>query len=217
MKVQQFIKKLNNTELGRTGIHETYVLIPQNTNIPEMFQDFVGQQLNFFDRITGQYINSIRFTSDREFRMVGLGNYYRINHFNAGDEILFERRDNNEGTVFFIDACIKQNIVLFQRKGRGFEILNPDRIKITNGLYETIANFKEEQGLLKIMFKEFSRKRTDSPTSTNFYDLIFNGSNIFHDYLTDDMLELEIYANGNHLKKVTAWKKYEFNWEEKYG
>lgn len=30
VKVVQVIKKLNNTELGKGGTHDTYVLIPQN-------------------------------------------------------------------------------------------------------------------------------------------------------------------------------------------
>lgn len=39
MRVVQVIKKLNNTELGKSGTHEFYVQVPQNLEISDLFPE----------------------------------------------------------------------------------------------------------------------------------------------------------------------------------
>ena len=39
MKIIQFIKTLNNTELGKGTTHETYILIPKKAEINDIFEN----------------------------------------------------------------------------------------------------------------------------------------------------------------------------------
>ena len=41
MKIVQMIKKLNNTELGKGGTHDTYVLVPNDLDISDVFDTLV--------------------------------------------------------------------------------------------------------------------------------------------------------------------------------
>ena len=52
LKVVQVIKKLNNTELGKAGTNDTYVLIPQNLDISDLFP-VVNEQISFINKENG--------------------------------------------------------------------------------------------------------------------------------------------------------------------
>lgn len=90
MKVVQVIKKLNNTELGKGGTHDSYVLVPSELDITDLFVK-LNEPVTFVDKSTAEEV-VIRSTYGREKRIVGLGQYYRSRDLSAGDEILFERR-----------------------------------------------------------------------------------------------------------------------------
>lgn len=70
MRIVQIIKKLNNTELGKSGTHEFYVQVPQNLEILDLFPETDIIQ-NFIYKKTGK-IYHIRCTIGREKRIVGL-------------------------------------------------------------------------------------------------------------------------------------------------
>ena len=57
LKVVQVIKKLNNTELGKGGTHDTYVLIPQNLDISDLFP-IVNEQISFINKENGEIVNA---------------------------------------------------------------------------------------------------------------------------------------------------------------
>lgn len=46
------IKKLNNTELGKGGTHDTYVLVPNDLDISDVF-DTPGAVIDFVDKQRG--------------------------------------------------------------------------------------------------------------------------------------------------------------------
>ena len=65
---------------------------------------------------------------------------------------------------------------------------------------------------LLIQFKESSKKRSDSPDLTDFYQILVDGVDILNEFRNNDYLELD-YCNENALlKKVNVWQKYEFNY-----
>ena len=215
MKVQQFIKKLNNTELGRTGIHENYVLVPQSVDLSTFFD---ATHLNpiFYDRRSGTVVDYIRYTSDRENRIVGLGQYYRINKADAGDKILFERSDSHNDTKFYIDLIKYENLILFQKMSKGFEVLNPDRLqpKLVHGYFALTSKLNGDPCELEIRFKGSFKKREDSPIYTDFYDLTANGINIMNNYSHNELIELSISQSTSCLNQVLIWQKYYFKWED---
>ncbi|CAH0335468.1 hypothetical protein FVB9288_01113 [Flavobacterium sp. CECT 9288] len=212
MKIKQFIKSLNNTEIGKGGTHEYYVLVSKKVpNIENIF-DTSNLKPKFFNLKNGGLIDSVHITIGGEFRINGLGDFYRNNNVNAGDEILFERRDTINSTEFYIDLNIKSNIITFQKNSKGFEVLNIDRLtrKMSDMKYELKGFFNGYFQDIKIEFKESSKKRSDSPEMTDFYDIIVADKNILNEFKSNDFLVLEELPNQTTLKKVVVWQKYEF-------
>ena len=219
MKIQQFIKSLNNTELGKGNAHETYVSVPKKTDIGLIFdpeKTTNDMNLDILDLITVNKLDKIRYgfkKANKEYRITGLGSYYRKNDVNAGDEIIFERRDEGGKTTFFINLNHKSNSISFQKSTKGFEALNMDRLlpMLTDGIYESDVLFQENKSTLTIEFKEKAYKRSDSPELTDFYDLKINNKSILTQYKKDDRIQLEINSNISTLKKTIPWQHYKFN------
>ena len=215
MKIQQFIKKLNNTELGKGNTHECYVLVSSKAPMMNEFFDDQNLRPNFHQvSQNSNSINSIHITKGRELRVNGLSEFYANNNACAGDEIMFERRDINGKTDFFIDLKTKNNILTFQRNAKGFEALNIDRLndKLINNMYVLQCDYDNSNCELTIQFKESAKKRTDSPELTNFYQILVNGVDIVNDYRNNDYLELEDLGANLVFKKVNVWQKYEFKY-----
>ena len=215
MKIQQFIKKLNNTELGKGNTHECYVLV--SSKAPMMNEFFDDQNLRPIFKLRSQSqnsVNSIHVTKVREFRINGLSEFYENNNASAGDEIMFERRDSNGKTDFFIEFKAKRNIITFQRNAKGFEALNADRLNdmLQNNRYSLQCEYNNINCELIIQFKESAKKRSDSPDLTDFYQILINGIDIVNDFRNNDYLELENLSDKNVFKKVNVWQKYEFNY-----
>lgn len=213
MKIQQFIKSLNNTEIGKGGTHESYVLVSKKVeNINSIF-DSSNHKPIFVNLKNGGVVDSVHITSGREFRINGLGDFYRSNNVSAGDEIVFERRDDGVKTEFFINLKTKENTIIFQKNSRGFEVLNQDRLEqlISGDSYQGEINYNGSIGLLAVEFKESAKKRSDSPDETNFYSISFNGRDILNDLKSNEYLELSNSVTNKVLKKIVVWQSYEFN------
>ena len=54
IKIDQLIKKINNTELGKTGTHETYVHIPTELDISSIFPN-INEEIEFKDRRSNSF------------------------------------------------------------------------------------------------------------------------------------------------------------------
>ena len=203
MKTLQFIKFLNNTELGKSGINDTYVLVSKNVKGIENLFDPANRKPVLINLKNGGIVNTVHITNAVEFRINGLGEFYRANDANAGDEIIFERRDN----LFYINLQTKINTIVFQKNSKGFEILNIDRLK--SSLYDNV-NYNGNSGMLVIDFKESGKKRSDSPTNTDFYTLRFNNTDLLNNIKNNEYFELTISNKNAELKKVLVWQFYEY-------
>jgi len=115
MRIRQFIKSLNNTEIGKGGTHECYVLVSTKVENIENIFDSTNRRPSFVNLKNGGIVNSVHITTGREFRVNGLGDFYRSNNVNAGDEIIFERQDDGTKTEFYINLNIKENSIIFQK------------------------------------------------------------------------------------------------------
>lgn len=203
MKTLQFIKSLNNTELGKSGTNETYVLVSKNVNGIEKIFDNANRKPSLINLKNGGILSSVHITVGGEFRINGLGDFYRANNANAGDEIIFERRDNK----FYINLHSKTNTIVFQKNSKGFEVLNIDRLKessIDNVIYSG------NSGKLDIDFKVSDKKRIDSPTNTDFYTLKFNNTDLLNNIKNNEYFELTTSSYKTELKKVLVWQFYEY-------
>ncbi|MEN9303075.1 MAG: hypothetical protein RL264_1504 [Bacteroidota bacterium] len=203
MKIQQFIKSLNNTELGKSGTNETYVLVSKNVKGIETLFDSQNRKPSLINLKNGGVLSTVHITEGGEFRINGLGDFYRANNANAGDEIIFERR----GDQFFVNLLTKTNTIIFQKNSKGFEVLNIDRLK-GSSFYN--VHYNGQLGKLEIDFKISDKKRSDSPSNTDFYTLKFNNTDLLNSIKSNEYFELTILSNKTELKKVLVWQFYEY-------
>jgi hypothetical protein len=203
MIIRQFIKSLNNTELGKSGTNETYVLVSKNVRGIENLFDPFNRKPSLINLKNGGIISSVHITDSGEFRINGLGDFYRANNASAGDEIIFERRGNQ----FYINLHTKINTIVFQKNNKGFEVLNIDRLKESS--FDNVI-YNGQLGMLDIDFKVSDKKRSDSPTNTDFYNLKFNTNDLLNSIKSNEYFELIKTNSKTELKKVLVWQFYEY-------
>lgn len=206
MKVIQIIKKLNNTELGKGNTNDAYVLIPNDLDITEIFEE-KDKPVEFEDKYTHERV-IIRNTIDREKRIVGLGQYYRNQRLSAGDEIIFEKREIGNRTEYMVYVKKNDNILAFQKSKQGFEILTPERI----GRYSHIISGSGET--LEITFLTSGKKRKDSPSVTDFYDITVAGESLMDKFSVKEIGEISCQGDSIKINRFYGWKKYIFETEE---
>lgn len=205
MKVSQLIKQLNNTELGKGGTHDTYVLIPNELDISDIFSE-VNLPIEFIDVDTSEKV-TVRNTVGREKRLVGLGQYYRSKDLSAGDEIIFEKDVSEKDFKYIIRTIRHRERIAFQKSKMGFEILTSDRMKMAES-WENHFN-----GLFEIKFLTEAKKRNDSPDTTRYYDIVIDGSSILEDFSVKEIGFLKMENGSIKVMKWYGWKKYVFEME----
>lgn len=210
MKTIQIIKNVNNTEVGKGGTHETYILVQQELDVSDLFP-IQNQKVSFYDPIKKKYHN-IRLTIGREKRIVGLGPFYRDYDTSAGDEVVLQKtvlKDKNEFKIF----CRKHlNSIVISRLQDGFEVLTPERMNlITNNSTILVGGAKKK---IELNYKRAVKKRADSPTETKIYDLAIDSTSVSENYISGSIIEL--VANNDLFSIVTpiAWKKQIIQSEE---
>ena len=206
MKSVQITKQLNNTELGKSGTHDTYILVPQTLDISEIFpeHDTVYQ---FVDRETGVKY-PIRHTIGREKRIVGLGPYYSSKQLCAGDKIILELRSINGENTRILDYSKKLNTIVVQKSSSGFEVLNPERKK----LIDEFVSIKGKP--ITIDYLVSKKKRQDSPEETDYYDVKIGNESIINNYSSKEYAVIEINKNQTRINQFCAWTKLLIETEE---
>lgn len=209
MEIVQLIKKLNNTELGKAGTNDTYVLIPQNLDVSDIFPE-VNKSLMFVYKKNEEPVN-IRYTFGREKRIVGLGPFYRKYNLCAGDELLLEKQTVNSEDRYFINFRKHTNTVVYQKMRQGFESLTPERKELLNE--EIQIKYGEQKGNLEVNFIGNIKKRQDSPEATEVYDIKVGGNSIYNEFQGKEIIEIEVLDKEAVLRRFCAWKKYKFHTE----
>ena len=219
MEIEQFIKKLNNTELGKAHTNERYARIPNSLKfLDEWRKDTKNGYLNFIDRQTKQAV-SINCSIGRERRLVSTVEYFeKVKKFNAGDNIIFERRKYlGKEPEYFIDSEISNDKVLFLKKGkRGenkFIIMNIDRLfsfKDSNGNYEIPVVFKSLKKTILIQSIGSGTIRDDSPDDSDQFKVSIEGGDFKNLKGNKDYLELDVINGINVLSVAVMHQFYKF-------
>lgn len=199
MKSIQLIKQLNNTELGKSGTHDCYILVPQTVDVSDIFPE-IDTAYQFVDRETGKTF-PIRHTVGREKRIVGFGPYYSSKQLCAGDKIVVEYRSINNQEIRMLDYARKLNTIVVQKDPVGFELLTPDRLALVN------ENIKVNDETLSVDFLLSKKKRQDSPTETDYYDIKVGDRSIKTDYATKEYAVIEIENYQARIDKFCSWNK----------
>lgn len=222
MIVKQFVKKLNNTELGFTG-HDKYVVIPSKVNALDMFEydmpiyirDRKSDEVYFGNK----YNIKLILARNNQNRISGVGFYWKKYNVSAGDEIIFEKHEGVNESVYFIDICLYNDIVLLQRGTNGFQILNMDRLKdlIVDGEYKLKVKYNHKESDLTLRINLKGVKDGNGKTSKEEMDrcdLIIDGTSILEQFKNNEYIELSIAQGDCRLKKVNMWRKTTIEWED---
>lgn len=198
MKIVQLMKQLNNTELGKGGTHDTYVLVPNELDITPIFEqpDVVYE---FMDTTSGEIVK-VRNTIGREKRIVGLGQYYRNQGLSAGDSVVFEKRIDGTHRELSIHTIKLTRSIVFQKIKDGFEILTPDRMQIAQNWGSQL----EEK--LEIIFSESIKKRNDSPITTDIYKITIGGREIADGFAVKEIGIIDIVGERAIERRFYGWR-----------
>lgn len=170
MIVQQFVHQLNNSELGRTGVHESYVSVPRGL-VPDLKFVTEGKINATFKRTGSSYSLKFKKYDNGEFRLTGLGELYRESGASAGDLIILE----DAGGTFWVDFVYRKRLVVFGAQGKGrFECRNEERL----APFLNVSIPCHMDGALvdlKIIQKGTIQPRSDSARTVNVFELNADG------------------------------------------
>ena len=214
MRVVQYIKRVNNTELGKGNTHETYILVIESVDVSELFPSpNVDTEFIFKQDCKKKYI--LRLTNNRETRINGLGKFYSEKSLNAGDEVLLEVVKNNKGENRYIDFNKHHKRVILQKVGRyGFSVLTPNYQNLITAQTKVVTPTGEKD--LEIKHVKDHKKRTDSPNSTPIYDVLVGDTSLTKDRNIKDkeMIQLDVQDNRAMISIVNTSEKYTFEINE---
>ena len=204
-KITQYIHRPNNTELGKGNTHETYMLIPSNIDVSSIFPSSV--EVVVTDSISGKKYR-LKSAYTKEFRVNQMGDIYRDYKVEQGDEVVFTFIQTQHQQFRFV-TINKYNRIVISSSKKGSEISNLDRIesfKQSNNSYRIKIYNAGTYSDLVISFLSSQKKRQDSPTLTDFYNVQLAGNSIVDGTHYVTLGERNTFAT---LEKYT-YTEYEF-------
>lgn len=176
-RIVQYVHRPNSTELGQGNTHETYMLINSETDLSELFPVSVEVTVEDTDTKKSYKLKS---ANGREFRVNQMGEIYRDHNVLPGDEILITQI-TKEGNTKHCVTVKNYNRVVLMVGSNGTEIVNINRLDSAisgENKYSLDIYDRGNHNTLEISFKEAKKKRSDSPTTTNYYNVTVNGSSL---------------------------------------
>lgn len=181
-KIIQYIHRPNLTELGMGNTHDRY-LVGQEEILKQFFP--LGENVKVYDDFFKKnYIIYSKFEND-EFRVKQMGNIYDDYQMEPGDEVIFTRYESNDSIKTTLQIIECGRVFLNPgKRDRGiikdFEIVNIQRLSGLNKTSKYSCKYKlfGEEHQIEIGFSETRKKRTDSPTDTDFYEVKYDGKEL---------------------------------------
>lgn len=175
--ISQYIHRPNSTELGLGNTHETYLLVGTNFDLSSIFSP--GVDVNVIDSRSGKTY-ALKSAAGSEFRINQMGPIYKDYQVAPGDEIAFTAIKRGKTTHIFFTVNKFERVIFYVDK-KGVEINNIERLEAYSvGEREYKVNKIERGNTIEavIKFKEAKKKRSDSPSETDFYTVSLNGTPI---------------------------------------
>lgn len=220
MKIEQFIRKLNNTELNSQSTNDAYIRVSKSIRerIPDEFFGMLdSKKIKILNRNTGKEVgNWVRYQyypSNKEYRIVNLNSVYKSYKASPGDYVYIERIQNESEVYYEIYMKTYQKVCMkYSKSNEAFEILNEDEV-IKIGMIEKGLNlqYRGEEINSKIVFSHLKKKRSDSPSKSTFYT-IENLPNNFYDKIGKDHF-VEIFQRGDRyfIDVMDSWSFNKFS------
>lgn len=137
----------------------------------------------------------------REFRVNQMGDIYRDYNVMPGDEIVFTMISSSQGTNIYLQVKCYTRVV-FCVSEKGCEISNISRLNNFKSGDAYRLQIKHSDGLknVRIALSGSQKKRSDSPTETDFYEVSVDEKPLSKgQYLLD-------LGQENTLRSYTKWK-----------
>ena len=203
-KIIQYVHRPNRTELGQANTHETYLLVDAKTDLSDIFP--IGVETKVKDVKTGSIYNlKSSGGNGSEFRINQMGSIYRDYSVMSGDEITITHFETDGKTKNVVSVKTYNRVVIII-DGKGVEIINIERLAdylIGDHEYSLPINYQGKDAILKIAFLESKKKRSDSPTETDYYSISFDDA---------PLPKNTYYLNiGDYNELVSGLNKSEYN------
>ena len=181
-RITQYIHRPNLTELGMGNTNDKYLVGPENI-LKDFFPE--GNETTVFDENSDKEYILYSKIENNEFRVKKLSEVYDDYMMDPGDELIFTRHEYNGEIKISLRVNECDRIFLNQGKSekgflKDFEIINIERFPSVNinTPYDTKYNYLGKEHHLEICFSEERLKRSDSPKTTVFYSVKYDGKEL---------------------------------------
>lgn len=219
MKIEQFIRKLNNTELNNQSTNDAYVRISkeiQNGISADFFDVLDSNKIKVTNKNTGQEVeNWVRYQhypSNNEYRVVNLNSVYKSYDASPGDYVYIEKIQIDTNIHYEIYMKTYPKVCLkYSKSNRAFEILN-EAEAIKTGIVNKDLKllFENKEINTRIDFSHSKKKRSDSPKASKFYRIDNLPSSFFTKIRRDNFIEIFQRDSKYYIDVIDSWSFNKF-------
>ncbi len=181
-KIAQYIHRPNLTELGMGNTNDKYLVCPES-EAKVFFPE--GEETIVYDEDSDNTYILYSKTENNEFRVKRLSDIFDNYQMDPGDELIFTRYEENGSVKITVRVNECGRIFLNQGKRengfiKDFEIINLERFPgfSKDTLYDNYYTYMGVEHHLEISFSQNRSKRADSPQTTDFYTVKFDGKEL---------------------------------------
>jgi hypothetical protein len=219
MKVEQFIRKLNNTELNKKNTNDAYVRISKDiqAEVPkDFFEELDSHNIKVIDKKTKSNVdNWVRFQhypSNNEYRIVNLSSIYKSYEASAGDFVYIEKIQMDSSTHYEIYMKTYPKVCLkYSNSTKAFEILNEAEVRQMRVLdHDLVLNYEGQEIKSKIQFALSKKKRNDSPIESRFYTIENLPTSLYQKIRKDSFIEVVKRKESFFINLEGSWSFNKF-------
>ena len=204
-------KILNKTDLAESGSHGGLVVTKPMINPLTDFFEETGVDRDFKDKDDGEIfsIHYMDYTSNGTTpndRVTPIGRFKTKHELKPGDQLIFQKIEQNEQKNYFIEYARRLNAAYFVGKSKeSVEVLDYEQFtnviirKIQEGKVQSITSNDCE---LYVRYMGVLGKLTISQTANGF-EMYFDGVHIEEKY---KYFELDMSVEPFELRKTDSWK-----------
>ena len=219
MKIEQFIRKLNNTELNSQNTNDAYVRISKDIQegIPsDFFNKLDSKTTKIINKKTKKEVdNWVRhqyYPSNNEYRVANLSSIYKAYDASPGDFLYIEKIQIKDQTHYEIYMKTYPKVCLkYSKSNKAFEILNEfDVLKM--GILEKDLDliFEGTEISSKIQYSHSKKKRADSPKDSRYYIIDNLPTKVYEKSKRDSFVEISERSSKLYINVTSSWSFNKF-------
>jgi len=175
-KIIQYIHRPTLTELGWGNTHDRYLVVDSDKDLSNVFP--LGVEINLLDTNSDKVYKVYSKVETNEFRLKRLGDIVDDYHMEPGDEIVITHYElsGNVLDMLTVNECGRILLNPGRRKNgkiEDFEIVNIKRLPgfQAQNPFSFPCEYNGVTNDINISFSESRKKRSDSPSETQFFSV----------------------------------------------